>query len=200
MRIRNVVFDLGGVLIAWRPQEIIDSFYEDPELRAAVRRDAFQHPDWLEMDRGTLDEPALCERFAARLKRPAAEMAALFEHVRASLVPVPATVALVERLRERGYPLYVLSNMSMPMFRHIERFAFFRLFTGKVISGAINLVKPERAIYEHLVQSFGLDARETVFIDDLPANVSAAREVGLAAIRFEDVGQCERDLEPLLAR
>lgn len=200
MKIRNVVFDLGGVLITWRPQEIIDSFYDDPELRAAVRREAFQHADWLEMDRGTLDEPVLCERFAARLKRPVTEMAALFEHVRASLVPIPATVELLERLRERGLPLYALSNMSLPMFRHIERYAFFRLFTGKVISGAIKLVKPEREIYEHLLQRFGLAPAETVFIDDLAPNVAAARDAGLAAIQFESAAQCERDLEPLLAR
>jgi putative hydrolase of the HAD superfamily len=90
--------------------------------------------------------------------------------------------------------------MSVPMFRHIERFAFFRLFTGKVISGAVKFVKPELAIYEHLVQRFGLAPAETVFIDDLAANVTAARDAGLAAIQFEDAAQCERDLEALLAR
>ncbi len=197
--IRNVVFDLGGVLITWRPSEIIEAFYADPELRAAVRREVFQHPDWLEMDRGTVDEQTLGERFARRLGRPPAEMAALFDHVRASLQPMPATVALAQQLRDRGLTLYVLSNISVPMFRHIEKYPLFELFTGSVVSGAINLVKPERAIFEHLTQRFALDVAATVFIDDLPANVEAARAVGLAAIRFEHVEQCAADLERLLA-
>lgn len=199
MSVRNVVFDLGGVLITWRPQEIIDAFYTDPELRAAVRRDAFQHPDWIEMDRGTVDEQTLGERFAARLGRPAAEMAALFDHVRASLKPIPATVELAERLHSRGLALYALSNISVPMFEHIERYPLFRLFAGTVISGAIKMVKPERDIFEYLGQRFALDFAETVFIDDLPKNVEAARSVGLTALLFENAAQCERDLEPLLA-
>ena len=54
--LRNVIFDFGGVLVTWQPQEIIDSFYTEPALREALRRHAFQHNDWLDMDRGTLDE------------------------------------------------------------------------------------------------------------------------------------------------
>jgi putative hydrolase of the HAD superfamily len=200
LSVRNVVFDLGGVLISWRPQEIIDAFYTDPELRAAVRRDAFQHPDWIEMDRGTVDEPTLSERFAKRMGRPVAEMAALFDHVRASLQPIPATVELAERLHSRGFALYALSNISVPMFEHISRYPLFRLFTGTVVSGAVKMVKPERAIFEHLAERFELDFAETVFIDDLPKNVEAARGVGLRSILFESAAQCERELEPLFVR
>jgi FMN phosphatase YigB (HAD superfamily) len=54
--LRNVIFDFGGVLIRWRPQEIIESFYSDEALRSQVREFVFEHPDWLEMDRGTLEE------------------------------------------------------------------------------------------------------------------------------------------------
>jgi putative hydrolase of the HAD superfamily len=200
LKIRNVVFDLGGVLITWRPQEIIDAFYADPESRAAVRRDVFQHADWIEMDRGTMDEPTLCARFAQRLGRPVAEMAALLDHVRASLQPIPETVELAQKLRERGLALYALSNISVPMFEHIASYPLFRLFAGTVVSGAIKMVKPERAIFEHLAQRFAIDYAESVFIDDLPRNVDAARSVGLTSILFADAAQCERELEPLLAR
>jgi len=198
--IRNVIFDLGGVLVTWRPQEIIDAFYADDALRAAVRERVFQHPDWVEMDRGMLDEPALVARFAERMDRPISEMAALLDHVRDSLRPLPASVALASSLRDRGLTLYALSNMSMPMFRHLEsRYGFFGLFDGIVISGDVKLLKPEREIYEHLVSRFGVRAEETVFIDDLPRNVEAARDVGLEAIRFESLEQCARELEALLA-
>jgi putative hydrolase of the HAD superfamily len=197
--IRNVVFDLGGVLLRWRPQEIIDAFYADADMRATLRREAFQHPDWIELDRGTIDEAMAGERFARRLGRPPTEMAELFVRVRESLTPVPETVEVVRRLRARRLPLYVLSNMAEPIFPYLEaRYDFFGLFDGLVISGAIKLVKPESAIFEHLTRRFAISAAETAFVDDLPANVAAARELGFATVLFEDAAQCERDLSRLL--
>jgi putative hydrolase of the HAD superfamily len=68
-----------------------------------------------------------------------------------------------------------------------------------VVSGLVGMVKPEPRIYEHLLASYGLQAAETVFIDDLPVNVEAARAVGLHAILFEDAGQCARALRGLHA-
>jgi putative hydrolase of the HAD superfamily len=197
--IRNIIFDFGGVLVTWRPQEIIDAFYSEPELREAIRAHAFQHEDWLEMDRGTLDESTVIERFAARMGRPRSEMAALFEHVRASLKPIEPTVQLLGELRDRGYTLYGLSNMSEPIFAHLEaRHEFFKLFDGIVVSAAVKLVKPEPAIYEHLRDRFAIDFAESVFIDDLARNVESARRLGLAAIQFEAAAQCRRELDRLL--
>lgn len=199
--IRNVVFDLGGVLIRWRPQELIDAFYEDAALRDGLRKEAFQHQDWIELDRGTIDEAIAAERFAHRLGRPHTEMADLFARVRKSLTPLPATVEVLKRVRGRGgLSLYVLSNMAEPIFRDLEtRYDFLGLFDGVVISGAIKLVKPEPAIFEHLMQRFAIAPAETVFIDDLEANVAAARELGFATILFEDAAQCERELQRLLS-
>ena len=198
--IHNVVFDLCGVLLDWRPQALVDAFYTQAELRAALRREAFQHPEWLEFDRGTLDEVTVGERIAARLGRPQSELALLFERVGEMLQPIPDAVEIVRGLRARGgLSLYVLSNMAEPIFRHIEkRSGFFPLFDGIVISGAIGLVKPEPAIFEHLAQRFGIAPHETVFIDDLPANVAAARELKFHGIRFESVEQCRRELAELV--
>lgn len=199
MPIRNVIFDFGGVLVSWRPQEIIDAFYEEPQLREAVRTHVFQHDDWLEMDRGTLDERTVIERFAARMGRPRREMEALFDHVRAALTPIEPTVVLLNELRERGYTLYGLSNMSEPIFAHLQSsYDFFKLFDGIVVSATVKLVKPEPAIYEHLRDRFALDFAESVFIDDLPRNVESARRLGLAAIQFESTAQARRELEALL--
>ncbi|MEO8464798.1 MAG: HAD family phosphatase [Gammaproteobacteria bacterium] len=197
--VRNVIFDFGGVLVNWQPEAIISSFYAEVALRDAIRTHAFQHEDWLEMDRGTLDEPTLVRRFAARMQRPETEMAALLDHVRASLTPIDPSVTLLGELRERGFNLYGLSNMSEPMFGHLKSsHPFFDLFHGIVVSAAVRSVKPEAAIYEQLRLQFGLDFGESVFIDDLPRNVESARALGLRAIRFESTAQVRRELEPLL--
>lgn len=200
--LRNVVFDFGGVLVNWRPQEIIDSFYTEQPLRDALRTHAFQHDDWLDMDRGTLDEASIVRRCAQRMARPEGELRALFEHVRAALTPIEPTVALLHELRERsGLKLYGLSNMSETIFAYLEgRHDFFKLFDGIVVSAAVKLLKPEPAIYEHLRERFRLDFAESVFIDDLPRNVESARRVGLPAIQFVTTDQVRRELEPLLPR
>jgi putative hydrolase of the HAD superfamily len=199
-RVRNVVFDFGGVLVSWRPQEIIDSFYAEPHLREALRLHAFQHVDWLDMDRGTLDEASVVRRCAARMARPESELRALFEHVRAALTPIDPTVALLRELRERkGLKLYGLSNMSQTTFAYLHaRHDFFKLFDGIVVSAAVKLLKPEPEIYEHLRDRFALDFGESVFIDDVQPNVESARQVGLRAIQFLTTDQVRRELEPLL--
>jgi putative hydrolase of the HAD superfamily len=199
--VRNVIFDFGGVLVNWQPEAIIASFYAEQALRDAIRTHALQHDDWLEMDRGTLDEPTVIRRFAARMQRPEAEIEAFFDHVRASLTPIEPTVALLTELRERGFGLYGLSNMSESIFEHLRSLhSFFGLFDGIVVSGIVKSVKPEAAIYEQLRAQFALDFGESVFIDDLARNVDSARRLGLPAIRFESTAQVRRELEPLLAR
>ena len=198
--VRNVIFDFGGVLVNWQPEAIIAGFYAEQALRDALRTHAFQHGDWLELDRGTLDEATLVRRFAARMRRPDAEMAALFDHVRESLTPIEPTVELLGELKERGFGLYGLSNMSEPIFAHLKSLhGFFAHFDGIVVSAAVKSVKPEPGIYEHLRERFALDFAESVFIDDLPRNVESARRLGLPAIRFESTAQVRRELEPLLA-
>jgi putative hydrolase of the HAD superfamily len=197
--VRNIIFDFGGVLVAWRPQEIIDSFYAEPALRDALRLHAFQHDDWLDMDRGTLDETTVAARCAARMARPESELRALFDHVRAALTPIEPTVALLHELRGRGFKLYGLSNMSATIFAYLHgRHDFFGLFDGIVVSAAVKLLKPEPAIYEHLRDRFELDFAESVFIDDLARNVESARSVGLPAIQFTTTDQVRRDLAALL--
>jgi len=200
MGVRNVIFDFGGVLVTWRPQAIIDSFYTEPNLREALRVHAFEHDDWLDMDRGTVDEPTLVRRFASRMGRPEAELEALFDHVRASLVPIEPTVALLRELHGAGLRLYGLSNMSASIFAYLHgRHEFFALFEGIIVSAAVKSLKPEPAIYEHLRERFALDFGESVFIDDFERNVVGARRLGLPAIRFESTEQARRDLMPLLA-
>ena len=200
MAIRNVIFDFGGVLVSWQPQQVIDSFYADPVLRDALRAHVFHHPDWIEMDRGTYDEATVAGRFAERMGRPRAEMERLLrEHMYAALTPIEPTVALLRELHASGYRLYGLTNMSEPIFEYLERtHDFFGLFDGIVVSSRIKLVKPEPAIYTHLRERFALDFSHSVFLDDMPANVEGARSAGLAAIRFENAEQARRELAPLL--
>ena len=179
MQIHNVIFDFGGVLVRWRPQEIIESFYQDEALRRRVQESVFQHPDWVDWDRGTLSDEDAVERFAARMQRPVEEMRRLMDHVRHSLDALDDSHELVRTLSARGVPLYALSNMSRSTFAHIKaRHAVFDHFRGIVISADIRLVKPDPRIFEHISRKFSLIPAETVFIDDHLPNVEAAARWG----------------------
>jgi putative hydrolase of the HAD superfamily len=199
-RIRNVVFDFGGVLVRWHPETIITGFYADEPARALVREAVFRHPDWVDMDRGTLSESAAIERFAARMDRPAAEMRALMQHVKDSLTPLPDSIALLDELAQRGVPLYGLSNMSVPMFALLKsRHDHWDRFRGIVISGEVGLVKPDAEIFHYLAQRHDLIPAETVFIDDHLPNIESAGRLGFHPIHFANAEQCRRELVKLSA-
>jgi len=191
----HIVFDFGGVLVDWRPDEIFARQFPDAQRRARVRRETFGHPDWVEFDRGTLSEAEAVRRFAARTGSTAAEIEGFFDAVRHALQPKPDSIRLLRALAARRTPLYGLSNMSQPIYEWLrERHDFFGLFAAVVVSGAVRLVKPEPAIYRHLADTHGLVPGHTLFIDDLQANVDAARECGFQAVRFTDAGSLEREL------
>lgn len=198
--VRNVIFDFGGVLVRWRPDEILETFYEDERLRRLARDEVFNHPDWVELDRGTLSDEAAILRFAARMGRPAAEMHALMAHVRQSLVALEASHVLVGALAARGIPLYGLSNMSSPTFAHLkDRYDVWDHFRGIVLSAEIKQVKPDPEIFEHICREFGLIPEETVFIDDHLPNIESARRLGFKTIHFSSAEQAARELEAHLS-
>lgn len=196
----NVIFDFGGVLVRWRPQEIIDGFCSDEALRDSLQRFVFQHSDWVDMDRGLLDEESAVLRFAARLQRPPAEMRALLQHVKESLTPIEESFAIAQALYSRNVPLYGLSNMPAATFAYLrQRYPRWHVFRGIVISGEVKLVKPDRAIFEHISTLYGLKPAETVFIDDHLPNIEAARRLGFRTILFSGPQQCASELDEFLS-
>jgi 2-haloacid dehalogenase len=109
---------------------------------------------------------------------------------------IDGTVAILRELAARGTPLYGLTNFStekLPLCR--RRFDFFEAFAGIVVSGEIGKVKPDRAIYDHLVETYGLTPGQCLFIDDNQANVAGAREAGWQAVRYASPEQLRRELE-----
>ena len=195
MNIRNVVFDAGGVLLEWDPPAVIAKLYPDPIAQAEIRRQIFEHPDWHEYDRGALTEASASEHFSRLSGRSPDEVLALMRATCESLRPIDGTIKLLEELAAGGVGLYLLSNMPVTTFDYlIKRDRFFAHFKQLVISGAILLLKPEPAIYKHLVEKTGIVPAESVFIDDLLRNVIAARESGLHAIQFKDPASCRAEL------
>src|ERR1700722_646933 len=119
--VRNVIFDLGGVLLEWNPDHILSRFQPEFDLRKRLRQALFGHPDWQLFDRGGLSEPELIDRMEARIGISRAELIAIVDAVRDSLVEKPDTVRLVRALHQQGIDLYCLSNMPASIYAHLRR-------------------------------------------------------------------------------
>jgi putative hydrolase of the HAD superfamily len=191
----NLVFDLGGVVLRWDPDAIIAGVFSDPATRSKAKAGVFDHPDWHELDRGTLDREEAIRRAAKRTGIAEAEIRRLLHAVPPSLAAFPDTVDLLYRLKAKGYPLYCLSNMHLASLEHIQRaHRFWNVFSGTVFSCSLNLCKPEAGIYQHLLKAFRLKPGETLFMDDVQKNLDGAAQLGIQTLRFENAAQCEREL------
>lgn len=194
----NIVFDLGGVVVRWEPDALIAKVFSDPLVRAAMRAEFVGHADWLALDRGTLSPRNAIERAAKRIGLPETDIEEFLQQVPPSLVPVPDMINLLYRLKANSHTLFCLSNMHVASIEYLERaYTFWEVFEGVVVSCRLQLCKPEAAIYSYLLETYGLNANDTVFIDDTPENLTAAAELGLHALRFESPAQCERELKAL---
>ncbi|MEO8151679.1 MAG: HAD family phosphatase [Rhizobacter sp.] len=201
---KNIVFDFGGVVFRWRPDEMLRRTLPARAVdEAAAQRlvlDFFQNyeGDWGRFDRGTIEIPELAPLIAQRLGFELGEVQAVIEAIPGELEVQQATVDLLHRLHDRGHKLFFLSNMPEPFADHLEgKHEFFSRFTDGVFSSRVKLIKPEPEIFELATKRFGIAPSQTVFIDDIAKNVEVARAHGWLAIQFIDAKQVEADLAAL---
>ena len=194
----NIVFDLGGVVFNWQPDKLIGSVFDDSATQRLVKKEIFEHPDWVELDRGTLDVERAIDRGALRTKLPRSEISKLMSEVPRSLTPIHDSMDLLRSMRDTDNKFFVLSNMQFPSIEHLEReSSIWSMFDGIVISCRIRKVKPDIEIYQYLLNEHQLVADETVFIDDTDVNLVAAATLGIKTIKFVSASQCRQDLVEL---
>jgi putative hydrolase of the HAD superfamily len=197
--VKRIVFDFAGVLFHWQPHELVQRCLPARACDEAAARhwqdQIFQGyvGDWGEFDRGTVSAATLVRRIARRTGLSEHEVQAVVDAVPAELQPMPHSVALLQRLRDAGHALYFLSNMPEPYAAHLEReHAFVGWFNAGMFSSRVHCNKPEPRIFELAAQRFQAEPSSLVFIDDVPANVQAARDAGWNALHFQDAADCER--------
>lgn len=201
----NVVFDFGAVLVTWRPADIVAEVFPDRAATAAaagqLAQAMFGHPDWHAFDRGLMALDEVSSRTARRLQLDATQVQALVQGIGARLLPMADTLAVFYSLHARRQQgegvggLYFLSNMPEPYARTLEqKHAFLNHFDGGIFSGDVRCSKPDPAIYCLLQSRYGLLPGSTVFIDDMQANVDAARALGWKGILFTSAEQLADEL------
>ena len=196
--IRTVVFDLGGVLIDWDPRYLYRKVFSDKsEMEHFLNNIATK--EWhLEQDRGRTMAEAT-KVLVSRHPEYEAEIRAFYDRWPEMFGgSIRGSVEILRELRDLGYPLHALTNYSAEAFVLArEDYDFLRWFDEIVVSGEEGMIKPDKNLYAVLVERTGLEPSTTVFIDDSPPNVAAARELGFTAIAFETPGQLREELAEL---
>ena len=196
-----IVFDLGAVVFRWRPDVLLSRLLPEraptPGQAGPLVAEFFQNfsGDWGEFDRGAVDVPELVARMSARTGLAPHEVQRVVDAVPEELAPIEGTVAVIERLRAQGHALYFLSNMPAPYAEHLETaHPFYDWFTDGVFSSRVQLIKPDPAIFALARDRLALEPAQTLFIDDSPRNVAAARAAGWQALQFTDPDRLHADL------
>ena len=179
-KMKNIVFDLGGVVFARDPRKFEPEFIKFFSYILLPQMPRF----WEEYDRGVVSYEQVVTDLADynNCDRELAD-----KNLRRSILTqeeIVATKALVADLKAAGYKLYVLSNMSLEFTEFLRKTEVYKYFDGEVVSCEEHVVKPDAEIYRRLVERYGLDVSETLFIDDRKENVEAARNEGWEGFNF----------------
>lgn len=194
-----VVFDLGGVLVDWNPRYLYRKLFAGDHARMEWFLAEVCNDRWnIQQDAGRPFADAVAE-LAARWPAEAALIRAFHERWEEMLAgPIDGTVAILEDLADAGTPLYALTNWSAETFPIARRrFGFLGRFKAIAVSGELKIIKPDRAMFDHVLGLSGTAPGETVFIDDNATNVAAAAALGFVALRFESPERLRRDLAGL---
>jgi 2-haloacid dehalogenase len=192
-----VIFDLGGVLIDWDPRYFYRELFNGDEAAMERFLTTVCNPEWnVQQDAGRPFAEA-----CALLKVQYPEQAELIDawlpgYPKMLAGAISGTVEVLAELRERGVPVYAITNWSSETFPiALERFDFLRWFRGILVSGEVKLIKPDPRIFRILFQRFNIDPARAVYVDDVQRNVDAAKALGMYALRFTDAKTLRRDLE-----
>lgn len=184
--IKNVVFDIGKVLIEFDWMKFMHTLFTDEKVIAAVTQSIWNSGWWPEMDRGVIPEEEILNHIYEESGEFRKEAEYTIAHFGECIGNQEYAIPWVKELKSLGYNVYYLSNYSDFLIRsNPESLNFREYMDGGVFSCEEHLIKPEAAIYERLCEKYDLVPEETLFTDDIQANIDAAMAVGIKGIRFD---------------
>lgn len=199
--IKNIIFDVGNVLVRWDPQAVVARFFPSSRDPVLLTRQLFRSPTWLALNRGEYTEAEIIQIYHQTLGIEVALLNELMQAIKVALQPIPGSFELLASLYKAGLPLYALTDNTKEIMRYLRQtYHFWHQFTGVVVSAEVGCLKPSPAIYQYLLDKYQLNAAETVFIDDHSPNIAAADQMNMATIQFENTSQCIAALRRLNIR
>ena len=194
--IKNIVLDMGNVLLDFRPEYVMDQFCSSEEEKDVIRRELFEGPEWPLGDRGDIKDKDRFDLVKVRVPEKyheALKNCAL--HWDICMDPLNGAKEFCEKVKEKGYKIFVLSNASDLFYVYFPKFLPLDFFDGVFVSSDYLMLKPDVEIYKTFLDKYGLKGEECLFIDDRQDNIEGAGKAGLNTFRFE--GDYEKVLDQL---
>ncbi|MDD3279229.1 MAG: HAD family phosphatase [Lachnospiraceae bacterium] len=199
-RIKNIIFDVGDVLIQYRWRDMLRDYGLQGEDIERVGSEMFDDPEhlWSIFDLGAMSQEEVIEEFRRKYPRDGETIAWFISHGEYMSVPRPAVWKRVRELKNRGYGIYLLSNYPEILFKkHTEYVDFMEDIDGMMVSYMIQKAKPDAAIYHALFKKYELDPSECVFFDDRMENITGAKKLGMQAVHVKSQQSLLDDLDLL---
>lgn len=178
--IKNIVFDMGNVLVLYDARRFIDAHTDNAEDGELLMRHLFRSVEWIRMDRGVITQEetiaSVCRRLPQRLH---ATVGLLLDNWHEDIPPFPEMETLVAKLKQAGYGIYLLSNTCAKYHQFRRNIPALKYFDGEFISADWGMLKPDPVIYTTFCQHFGLVPAQCYFVDDMAANIEGALRAGM---------------------
>ncbi len=188
--IHNYIFDFGNVLAAFHPEKLTAPFVKGEKTRKMISEIVFDRLYWDQLDDGSISDEEVRAGIRSRVLKEYSDVACeVYDNWVQSLTPIPGMPQLISEIKKTDKKLYLLSNISIGFAENYKEVPWINdllsNFDGLLFSGPIGLVKPEKKIFEHLLNQFDLKAEECLFIDDAPRNIEGAKQVGIQGYLFD---------------
>ena len=181
----NFIFDIGNVLLEFKPEEFLQELFPDISLARKMKDDIFESPEWIMMDQGLITRDEATGIFHKREPDYRSAINYTMEKLPDMMTPMPDTIELLPEIKRAGHKLYYLSNYHKEL-RDIvvKKNQFFTLFDGGVFSCDVHMVKPSPEMYRCFLETYGLSGEDCLFFDDVEENITAAQAVGVNGVLF----------------
>lgn len=184
--IKNVVLDMGNVLLDFNPEFVMNMFCSSPEEKEIIDKELFNGPEWKMGDRGDIKDKDRFDLVKVRVPEQYHEaLKNCADRWDVCMTPLDGAREFCESVKESGLGIYVLSNASDLFYVYFPKFLPLDFFDGVFVSSDYLMLKPDVEIYKTFLEKYGLKGDECLFIDDREDNIEGAKKAGLNTFRFE---------------
>ena len=196
--IRNIIFDIGNVLLTFEPRQFLLQFTNNSHKIEYFILNITGSEFWLKLDRGVISVEHAKNLFLLKYPKQKKLISLFFKHWFKIFKPIEKNIEILKALKQSGYKIFALSNFIKESYHFvIQKFDFFSLFDGQVISWKEKVIKPEREIYHLLLERYNLNTEECIFLDDHSSFLVSAEKLGMHTLLITKNTDLQAELRKL---
>lgn len=184
--IKNIIFDLGNVVLKLRWDIVLDKYSDNIEDKKLLNKVIFESEEWQKLDEGTIAKSNAIHVMLSKLpERLHNSCIGIMNDWQEGFIINTEILEFIDSLKTNGYKTYILSNAPLDVPEYLEKNNLNKYFDGKIISAEEKIAKPDRKIYELILNRFSLIPDECLFLDDKPENIGGAISCGINGYVFD---------------